>query len=205
MQGEEPTGLKPMAQRYERPAWVRRLNSIVEASGASLRDLVPIDADALVETGVRAAGGMPKGDFGDPHWQDAFLRLARSIDTGDLHLLGRLLTKGELLRSVRSCLLMTHEVDNKPAILDGKVAAPVIVTGPHVRGLQSCLSCSLLTPISSHPQHGRHYIPSPTQGTGMKRATNGCSSVSLSKNSGRTFNPSLRRFTNCGLTSPWNA
>jgi hypothetical protein len=130
MRGEESTGLKPMAQRYERPAWVRRLNSIVEASGASLRDLVPIDADALLETGVRAAGGMPKGDFGDPHWQDAFLRLARSIDTGDLHLLGRLITKGELLRSLRSRLLMTHEVENKPAILDGKVTAPVIVTGP---------------------------------------------------------------------------
>lgn len=130
MEGEGTGTLEPMAQRYERPAWVRRINSIVEATGANLRDLVPIDPDALLEAGVRAAGGMPKGDFGDAQWADAFVRLARSIDTGDLHLLGRLMTKGELLRSLRSRLLMTHEVDRNPSIFDAPVNAPVVVTGP---------------------------------------------------------------------------
>lgn len=69
--------LAPMPERDVRPTWVRRINSIVGATGADLRDLVAIDPDELLEAAV---GGMRDGDLGDPRWEDAFPRLAPYIN-----------------------------------------------------------------------------------------------------------------------------
>lgn len=59
--------LVPMAERYQRPAWVRRINAMADAVGGARR-VVPLDASLLLELAEKSVGGAPAGDFGDPHW-----------------------------------------------------------------------------------------------------------------------------------------
>ena len=107
---ENDVAIQSMAERYTRPDWVRRLNAMGESVGGRVegaRKLVPIDPAALLEQAVREVGE-PKSDFGDPGWRGRFETLARALDASPLHLVGRLLTKQELLRSLRARLLLGH-------------------------------------------------------------------------------------------------
>ncbi|MCY4665733.1 MAG: sulfotransferase [Acidimicrobiaceae bacterium] len=119
-----------MTDRLVRPDWVRRINLMAGSVGGHPRDLVPIDAGDLLGTATAALGGLPDGDLGDPRWQERFEALAIAIDATDMHVVGRLTTKQELLRSLRARLLLTAAIDAAPAITQRPVTAPVIVTGP---------------------------------------------------------------------------
>jgi hypothetical protein len=119
-----------MAERYRRPDWVRRVNAMADAVGGDARALVPIDASSLLHEAENAFGGRPTGDFGDPDWQQAFERLTAAIDAAPLHVVGRLMSRQELVRGLRTRLLLTREVDTHPAIVDERIVAPIIVTGP---------------------------------------------------------------------------
>src|SRR3954471_5521205 len=84
--------------------------------------LVPLDADELIGTAVRSTG---LDDFGPPTWEEPFRRLVTALDTeANLHALGRLESKLDLLRHLRTRLLVVAagEPDD--------VLAPVFVTGP---------------------------------------------------------------------------
>jgi hypothetical protein len=125
--------LQGMAERFERPAWVRRLNAMGTAVGGAIegaRQLIPIEPADLLERATRSIGGTPVGDFGDPDWQTRFEELARAVDASDMHVVGRLLTKQELLRSLRTRLLVNRALDERPAMADERIEAPIIVTGP---------------------------------------------------------------------------
>ena len=119
-----------MTDRLVRPDWVRRINLMAGSVGGHPRDLVPIDAGDLLDTATAALGGPPDGDLGDPRWQERFEALATAIDATDMHVVGRLITKQELLRSLRARLLLTAAIDAAPAITQRPVTAPVVVTGP---------------------------------------------------------------------------
>lgn len=119
-----------MADRLVRPDWVRRVNLMAGSVGGHARDLVPIDAGDLLDTATAALGGPPDGDLGDPDWQDRFEALVAAIDATAMHTVGRLMTKQELLRSLRTRLLLTAAIDDAPEIRNRPVTAPVIVTGP---------------------------------------------------------------------------
>ena len=125
--------LQGMAERFERPAWVRRLNAMGTAVGGAIegaRHLVPIEPADLLERATRSIGGTPAGDFGDPDWQSRFEELARAVDASNMHVVGRLLTKQELLRSLRTRLLVNRALVERPAMAGERIEAPMIVTGP---------------------------------------------------------------------------
>ena len=88
--------LRPMSDRYRRPAWVRRLNLMADATGGAAA-MVPIEADELLESAV-AAAGHDVTDLGDGDWEGRFRRLVDAVDDNDLHVVGRMLTREELLR-----------------------------------------------------------------------------------------------------------
>ena len=119
-----------MTDRLVRPDWVRRINLMAGSVGGYARDLVPIDAGDLLDTAAVALGGMPRGDLGDPRWQERFEALVAAVDAAPMHTVGRLMTKQELLRSLRTRLLLTAAVDADPGIVERPVTAPVIITGP---------------------------------------------------------------------------
>jgi hypothetical protein len=146
--------IRSMAERYERPAWVRRLNAMGDSVGGTLegaRRLVPIDADALLEEALRSVGPAPKSDFGDPAWRERFTTLGRALDASPLHVVGRLLTKQELLRSLRTRLLLCRALDQRPAISDERIEAPVIVTGPARSGTSITFELLWLDPTLRAP------------------------------------------------------
>jgi hypothetical protein len=146
--------IRSMAERYQRPAWVRRLNAMGDSVGGALegaRRLVPIDADALLEDALRSVGPVPKSDFGDPAWRERFTTLARALDASPLHLVGRLLTKQELLRSLRTRLLLCRALDQKPEIADERIEAPVVVTGPARSGTSITFELLWLDPTLRAP------------------------------------------------------
>ena len=128
--GASPSKLAPMTERLVRPDWVRRINLMAGSVGGHARDLVPIDGADLLDTATAALGGLPAGDLGDPRWQERFEALVTAIDAAGMHVVGRLITKQELLRSLRTRLLLTAAIDAAPEICDRPVTAPVIITGP---------------------------------------------------------------------------
>jgi len=151
-----------MAERFVRPDWVRRINAMGESIGGARR-LVPLDAEALLASAVESLGGAPSGDFGDPRWRERFDTLVAAVDAADLTVVGRLLTRQELLRSLRSRLLLARALDEKPGIAKETVAAPVIVTGPARSGTTILFELLWLDPAFRAPLawEALHTLPLP--------------------------------------------
>ena len=163
--------LAPMSERYTRPDWVRRLNAMADAIGADARRLVPLDAADLLDTVRADLGAWPEGDLGEPGWQRHFESLVAAIDAMDLHVVGRLMSRQELLRALRTRLLMTAAVDARPAILDERVAAPLIVTGPARSGTTILFELLGLDPELRAPTawEALHPVPRPEDRAGDRR------------------------------------
>ena len=140
-----------MTQRLERPDWVRRLNLMATSIGGSSRSLVPIDADQLLSAAAESFGELPAGDLGDPQWQERFRELVTAIDASPMHVLGRLMTKQELLRSLLTRLCLTQRVDDEPGIVESPVVQPVIVTGPARSGTSILFELLALDPTLRAP------------------------------------------------------
>ena len=141
-----PSTLAPMAERLVRPDWVRRINLMAGSVGGHARDLVPLDAADMLDTAVAALGGLPEGDLGDPRWQERFEALVAAVDAAPMHVVGRLMTKQELLRSLRARLLLTSAIDAAPKITRRPVTAPVIITGPARSGTSILFELLALDP-----------------------------------------------------------
>ena len=143
--------LAPMTERLARPDWVRRVNLMAEAVGGRPRDLVPIDAADLLDRASAALGGLPDGDLGDPLWQKRFEALTAAVDAAPMHVVGRLMTKQELLRSLRTRLLVTAAIDAAPEIVERPVTAPVFITGPARSGTSILFELLALDPCLRAP------------------------------------------------------
>ena len=75
--------IAPMSERYERPAWVRRINAMADSLGGAIegaKQLLPIDADELLEAATQSLGGGSFGDFGDSAWQKRFGLLRKNAE-----------------------------------------------------------------------------------------------------------------------------
>jgi hypothetical protein len=153
-----------MAERYRRPDWVRRLNVMADAIGGDARRLVPIDGVSML------ADAPPAGDFGDPDWRARFADLAAALDASPMHVVGRLMTRQELLRTLRTRIMLGRALDATPAIAAERVTAPMIVTGPARSGttilfellsldatLRAPLACEALHPLPRRPA-GRTWL-----------------------------------------------
>ena len=163
MMTQDSGALAPMAERLTRPDWVRRLNLMADSVGGRPRDLVPIDADDLVERAAASVGGMPAGDLGDAHWRERFDALVAALDASPMHVVGRLMTKQQLLRSLRSRLLLTAAVDADPEIGAEAVAAPVFITGGARSGTSILFELLALHPDLRAPTAAEalHPVPLP--------------------------------------------
>jgi hypothetical protein len=162
-----------MADRYRRPDWVRRLNAMADSVGGDARRIVPLDADAM----LGAAGVEPGGDFGDPHWRTRFTQLVAALDASPMHVVGRLMTRQELLRALRTRLLLGRELDRSPAIADERITAPVVVTGPARSGTTILFELLALDPALRAPlaYEGLHPVPVRAPGdAGERRAWSEC-------------------------------
>lgn len=110
-----------------RPEWVEELNAFGRRLGGP-GALVPLDEASLVHAATVAAGGLD--DFGGDEFRKPFAVFVRSLEgEADLNLVGRLMARNEIVRSLRNRLQITHAHRAHPEIAAGAVTAPVLVTG----------------------------------------------------------------------------
>lgn len=121
--------IESMAERYPRPDWVRRINAMGDSVGGA-NELIPLDVEELVGR-ARATTGLENfGDF-DGDWRGRLESLVANIEeSAKLSVIGRLMTRQEILRCLRTRLFMTREIEANPSILEEEIEAPIIVTGP---------------------------------------------------------------------------
>jgi hypothetical protein len=112
---------------YIRPDWVRRINAMAPGVGGSAA-MVGLDPDELIAT-ARSATGLD--DFGDPGWEEPFRRLVTALDEeARLTVVGRLLSRHDVLRHLCTRLLLVEALRDDPSIAEGRVTAPIVITGP---------------------------------------------------------------------------
>ncbi|HEU4429023.1 MAG TPA: sulfotransferase [Myxococcota bacterium] len=144
-----------MLKRLEHPQWVRRLNLFGPSVGDP-RHVVGLDADELTLLARRTTG---LDDFGDAGWEPAYRALMSALDgEAKLHLLGRLLTRAELLRVLQTKLRLQRAWSERPAMLREPIAAPIFVLGPPRSGTTIllellALDSNLRAPIAWEAAH----------------------------------------------------
>jgi hypothetical protein len=113
----------------EHPDWVRRMNLFAPAVGGGER-LVGLDADELLAL-ARATTGLEDVGDEDGEWEEAYRVVMASLDgEAELHLVGRLMTRGEVLRVLQTRLRLVEHWRRHPEVLDEPIEAPVFVLGP---------------------------------------------------------------------------
>ncbi len=109
-----------------RPAWVTAVNDVGRILG-SPDLLVALDEDSLLEAARRATG---LDDFGGDEWREPFRILLVDMEQeAELTLVGRLMARFDLVRSLVALLGMAEDERKYPEILEQAVAAPIFVTG----------------------------------------------------------------------------
>jgi hypothetical protein len=143
------------------PNWVRRLNLFGDVVGDP-RLLVDLDPDDLLAT-ARASTGL--GDTGErewPGWDETYRRQLIAIDEeADLHLLGRVLTRAEVLRILQTWLRLQAAWQERPAVLAEPVEAPLFVVGPPRSGTTILLELLALDPQLRPPLAWEALAPLP--------------------------------------------
>lgn len=165
-------GIRSMTERYSRPDWVRRLNAMADSVGGDARRIVSMDGRELLATAEASLGGtLPTGTFGDAGWRDRFVKLATALDSSPMHTVGRLMTRQELLRAVRTRLLLNQELERHPEIENERILAPMIVTGPARSGTTILFELLALDPELRAPLacEGLHPLPRRTPGECAER------------------------------------
>ena len=102
------------------------MNAHADAVGGA-RGLVSLDPDELIETARESTG---LDDFGGEGWRAHYEVLLEALERESrLHLAGRLLTRSELLRTLRNRLQLAALWARRPEILEAPLAPPVFVVG----------------------------------------------------------------------------
>jgi hypothetical protein len=128
------------------PDWVRRFNLFGPAAGGADR-VIGLDADELLATARAATGLADLGEHAWPGWEETFRCLIGSIDIeSDLHLLGRVATRAEVLRALSTWLQLQEAWRVTPGIGEQEIPEPLFVVGPPRTGTTILLELLALDP-----------------------------------------------------------
>ncbi len=149
-----------LQEHYRRPDWVRRMNYMGD-SVLGAHHLVSLEPDALVEQARIAAGLEDFGDF-DGDWRGRLEHLVEQIEsTARLHLVGRLMTRQEILRGLITRLLLTQRRRAEPAIAREPIEAPIVIAGPARSGTTILHELLWLDPEARSPLAYEALHPAP--------------------------------------------
>jgi hypothetical protein len=156
--------IKSLSERYTRPDWVRRINAMGDSVGVAA-NLIPLEPEELVRTAIRSTGGLSDfGDF-DGDWRARLDSLVTELEaSARLHALGRLMTRQELLRGLRTRLLMAHARSQSPGIAEERIEAPIVITGPPRSGTSILFELLALDPEARAPLAWEVIHPVPFDG-----------------------------------------
>ena len=152
------------------PDWVRRLNLFGDAIGDP-RVIVSLDPDELLALARATTGLDDLGEADWPGWDETYGRLLASVDAeSQLHLLGRVLTRAEVLRVLQTWLRLAGRVDDDAR--DRRRAdrrARCSSSGRRAPARRSCSSCSRSTRSCARRSRGRRCTRSPRWAIGRPR------------------------------------
>jgi len=144
-------------QAPPRPEWLASLNR--EGAHLDLQSLVPLDAEGLIETARRTTG---LADFGEDHWRAPFEALCRDIDgPAELTLMGRLMTRSDLLIWLRNRLQIEALLDARPEIRDEEIESPVFIVGLPRSGTSILFELLSQDPACGVPETWEALFPCP--------------------------------------------
>lgn len=108
-----------------RPEWVRRINE--EGRCMDIRAVVPLDESSLLDAATRNTG---LSDFGDDAWREPFRVFLRSLeDDAELNLMGRLMTRSDILVFLEARLRIEDTYRRHPEIEDERIQSPLFIVG----------------------------------------------------------------------------
>ncbi len=130
----------------EHPDWVRRLDYFGDAVGDPSA-IVGLKAADLIGVARSATGLHDLGEEEWPGWTETFERQLASIDEeSNLHLLGRVLTRSEVLRVLQTWLRLNDLWRRTPGVASIGVEEPVFIVGPPRTGTTILLELFALDP-----------------------------------------------------------
>ncbi len=132
-----------------RPTWVADLNTIGSNLGGA-QHVVRLDPAALVQAAIAETG---LRDFGDESWREPFGVLTDAIENeANLNLVGRVLTRSELLRVLQNRLRIVDHLKRHPEIEQGVIERPVVITGTGRSGTSILHELMAQDPANRTPQ-----------------------------------------------------
>ncbi|MET0545353.1 MAG: sulfotransferase [Caulobacterales bacterium] len=140
-----------------RPEWVQRLNE--EGACLDLEGVVPLDSQSLRETAMRNTG---LSNFGEDGWREPFEVFVKSLqEEAALNMVGRIMTRAELLTWLELRLRVEEEYRLHPEIADEEIKKPLLITGQGRSG-----TSALQNLLSADPDNGtlmtwEAFYPSP--------------------------------------------
>lgn len=109
------------------PDWVRSLNALGENLAGSARSIVSLREEDLLDTAARATG---LDDWGDPWFREPLRVLLGALENeARLTVLGRILARAEIQRTLQNRLAIEATFRRHPEIGEQAIEAPVIITG----------------------------------------------------------------------------
>ena len=132
-----------------RPQWVAEVNEI--GSFMDLRSVVPLDEASLLGTAQENTG---LSDFGEDSWREPFRVFVKALEKeAQLNLMGRLLTRSELLQYLESRLQIENAYKLHPEIENEQINRPLLIIGQGRTG-----TSVLQNLLSADPENGTNTI-----------------------------------------------
>ncbi|MET0660542.1 MAG: sulfotransferase [Steroidobacteraceae bacterium] len=140
-----------------RPEWVRRVNE--EGNCLDLKGVIPLDAESLLAAAKRNTG---LSDFGSDDWVEPFHVLLRSLEEeAHLNLMGRLLTRSDILMYLEARLRVEDTYKRHPEIEDVELAPLIQICGPGRSGTSALQNLLAHDPDNGTTLHWEALFPCP--------------------------------------------
>src|SRR6476620_4468488 len=158
-----------MATQGDQEDWVRRLNLFGDIVGDPAA-IVGLDPDELLAVARSGTGISDLGEAGGPGWEETYRGLLTAIDAeAQLHLLGRVVTRAEVLKMLQTWLRLQEHWRTSPAVLAEPIDAPLFVVGPPRTGTTILLELLALDPQLRAPIAWEALHPLPAEGSPERR------------------------------------
>ena len=119
-----------------RPDWVMKIND--EGKHLDIKSIVPLDSSSLIAAAVSNTG---LSDFGSDDWREPFELICRGLDDeADLNLMGRIMTRSDMLMLLEGRLQVEDAYRRHPEIEDEQIIAPILITGQGRTGTSAMIN-----------------------------------------------------------------
>ena len=150
-----------------RPDWVAHVNA--EGNRLDLKSVVPLDAESLITAATRNTG---LTDFGSEDWREPFELICRALDEeAHLNLMGRLMTRTDMLMLLEGRLRVENEYRLHPEIEDERIEAPILVVGQGRTGTSAMINLLAEDPGNAVVRTWQAMFPCPPKSAAERAET----------------------------------